>query len=110
MNDTVNDDADPHGLSDDEREVIETAYAMLGAIYGGKFEALARKREPDMTRWVLEEGVQAFDADSEDDETLTRENVPQVAEVIATKTLSSTKTSFYHNYEQDPIERSIYGV
>ena len=93
-------------LSESEQQVIKQAYDLIEAVYGQQFRNLAAEREPDMTRWILEEGIEAFD----DEETLTERNVPQIAEVIATKTLGSTRPSLYHRRDQDPFERSIYGV
>lgn len=103
----MREDDDHHeDLEEQERQAIIHGFDLVEKIYGSEFREVAEHREPDTTTWVLEEGIETLDGS----ERLGEQHVPQIAEVVATKTLGSTKTYFYNHFGQDPFERSVYGI
>jgi len=89
----------PHDVTETEKRAVTSAYNLLESVYGETFRNHAEEREPDMTRWIIEEGID-----------LSHENVARIAEVMLYKTIGGTKPYLYDHWEQDPFENSVYGI
>lgn len=86
-------------LSEREQAVIDQAYELIEDIHGETFAEHAKEREPEMTSYALTEGIEIIE-----------HNVPQIDEVFVRNTIHATMTYFYTRYDQNPFERSVYGI